>query len=264
MWVLLALVQMLADALRSREGLVLENLALRQQLAMYLEKRPQPRPGSLDRAFWVALSRCWSDWASALVVFKPETVVRWHRQGFRLFWRLLSWWRARPDVRSVPKDVRARARRKVLHFGVTEHPHTEWIVQQLRGAFGFLETVPRYLIFDRDSTFGARVREVVRQFGMKPKQTSFRSPWQNGICERWIGSFRRDVLDHVVVLGEEHLLRLARENIAYYHEDRTHLGLGKDTPIPRPVDHRPSPYAAVVGEPRIGGLHHRYRWEKAA
>ena len=335
-------------AVTDREGLVLENLALRQQLAMYREKRPKPKPGPLDRAFWVALSRCWAGWASALIVVKPETVVRWHREGFRLYWRLLSWWRARPDVRRVPMDVREairklarenpgwgaprihgemlklgfdvsertvarylprrkpdperrqrwrtflgnhreaifamdlftiptatfrvlygfvvidHARRKILHFGVTEHPHTEWIVRQLRGVFPFLDVLPKYLIFDRDSIFGSRVREVVRQLGMKPKQIAYRSPWQNPVCERWIGSFRRDVLDHVVVLGEDHLRRMAREYLAYHHADRTHLGLAKDTPNGRAVERRPSRDAALVGEPRVGGLHHRYRWQKVA
>ncbi|MBM4321264.1 MAG: integrase [Deltaproteobacteria bacterium] len=86
----------------------------------------------------------------------------------------------------------------------------------------------------------------------------------NPIAERWVGSVRRELLDHVVVLGERHLHGLMREYVAYYRRDRCHLSLGKDAPEPRPVSARPSPGACVVALPRIGGLHHRYEWRDAA
>jgi putative transposase len=95
-------------------------------------------------------------------------------------------------------------------------------------------------------------------------RTAYQSPWQNGVAERWIGSCRRELLDHVIVFGEKHLLRLLREFVAYYHDDRTHLALGKDPPEPRAVCARPSPTAQVTALPRIGGLHHRYEWAEAA
>lgn len=95
-------------------------------------------------------------------------------------------------------------------------------------------------------------------------RTSFQSPWQNGVAERWVGSCRRELLDHVIVLSEEHLLRLLREFLAYYHNDRTHLSLSKDPPTPRAVCPPPSPHAAVISRPRVGGLHHRYEWRDAA
>ena len=117
---------------------------------------------------------------------------------------------------------------------------------------------------DRDSKFSDAVHGAMMSIGTKPVKTSFRSPWQNGTAERWIGSCRRDVLDHVVVLGERHLLRLVKEYVAYHHDDRTHLGLDKDTPIPRAVTPKPSADAEVVALPRIGGLHHRYEWRDAA
>ena len=82
--------------------------------------------------------------------------------------------------------------------------------------------------------------------------------------QRWILSCRREMLDHVVVLGERHLLRLVKSYVAYHHQDRTHLGLGKDTPEPRPVTPKPSQGARVVALPRVGGLHHRYEWRDAA
>jgi hypothetical protein len=99
---------------------------------------------------------------------------------------------------------------------------------------------------------------------VRPVRTEFRSPWQNGVVERWVGTCRRELLDHVIVLNEEHLGRLLRQFLAYYHDDRTHLSLDKDPPVPRTVCPRPSPTAQVTARPRIGGLHHRYEWEEAA
>src|SRR5215813_4636102 len=89
-------------------------------------------------------------------------------------------------------------------------------------------------------------------------RTAFRSPWQNGVAERWVGSCRRDLLDHVIVLNERHLKRLMRDYIGYYHEDRTHLGLAKDTPAGRLSALRPAMGSSVRSLPRLGGLHHRY------
>jgi hypothetical protein len=100
--------------------------------------------------------------------------------------------------------------------------------------------------------------------GTKPVRISYRSPWQNGTAERWIGSCRRELLEHVVVLSERHFIRLVRSYISHYHQDRCHLGLGKDTPNGRSVTPRPSSTAKVVALPRVGGIHHRYEWRDAA
>ena len=154
-------------------------------------------------------------------------------------------------------------RRRVLHVNATFNPTSAWVIQQLREAFPF-DTAPRYLIFDRDSIFGSAVVNFVKALGTKPCRTAFRSPWQNGVAERWIGSLRRELLDHVVVLGERHAVRIIRQYIAWYHADRTHLGLGKDTPEGRAVTSRPSGTARVVALPRVGGQHHRYEWRDAA
>src|SRR5262249_1684455 len=121
------------------------------------------------------------------------------------------------------------ARCRILHFDVTDQPAAAWVVQQLREAFG-LEATPRHLIFDRDSIFSAQVVSTVTSFGIKPTRAAYRSSWQNGIAERWVGSVRRELLDHVVVFNERHLRRLLREYVAYYHDDRTRLGLDKETP----------------------------------
>jgi putative transposase len=159
--------------------------------------------------------------------------------------------------------VIGHARRRVLHFNATFNPTSAWVIQQLREAFPF-DSAPGYLIFDRDSTFSATVVAFVRAIGTKLCRTAFKSPWQNSVAERCIGSCRRELLDHVVVLSDRHAVRLVRDYIAFHHEDRTHLGLAKDTPWGRPVTPRPSETAKIVALPRVGGLHHRYEWREAA
>lgn len=152
--------------------------------------------------------------------------------------------------------VIAHDRRRIMHFNVTRHPNSFWIAQQLREAFPAGHRHP-YLISDRDGKFGNEVLSAVESIELAPLRTSFRSPWQNGVAERWVGSCRRDLLDHVIAFSERHLKRLLAEYVRYYHDDRTHLGLQKDTPGRRKTavrigDHR------VVSMPRLGGLHHRY------
>jgi len=152
--------------------------------------------------------------------------------------------------------------RRVLHFNVTAHPTADWVVQQLRDAF---PDTPehRFLIFDNDAIFSTEVAQSIRRFGLHPRRTAFQSPWQNGMAERFVGTIRRELLDHVVVLGEDHLRRLLREYIEYYNTERVHTSIG-DAPEGRAVEFRPSDLARVVGLPRVGGLHHRYTWFEAA
>jgi len=118
-------------------------------------------------------------------------------------------------------------RRKILRFGVTRNPTAPWVVQQLREAWPYKQP-HRFLLSDRDAKFGTEVISAVRDLGSQPTRTSFRSPWQNGVSERWVGSCRRDLLDHVIVLNERHLKRLMSQYVLYYHEDRTHLGFASD------------------------------------
>jgi transposase InsO family protein len=335
------------SSLQTPRDLAVENLALRQQLAILMRTSPRPRLTAVERSFWVTMSRLWPGWKDALIIVKPETVVRWHRAGFRLFWRMKSTLTARPGRPGLPRETRdlirrmARenptwgaprihgellklgfvvaertvqrympkrpapsgsverrktflrnhapdisamdffvvptvsfrvlyvfvaihhASRRVLHVNVTDHPSPPWVVQQLREAFPG-EDVPCFLIHDRDSIFSDRVVGATRNMGIESKRTSYRSPWQNGIAERWIGSCRRELLDHVVPFGEAHLRRLLFQYVRYYHDDRTHLGLGKDTPGGRLATSPPSRSATVVALPRIGGVHHRYEWRDAA
>src|SRR5262249_41389492 len=115
--------------------------------------------------------------------------------------------------------VISHSRRKILHFNATEHPTSAWIVQQIRQAFPE-DAAPRYLIVDRDSKYAGEATEMLKHLGSRLIRTAYRSPWQNGIAERWIGSCRRELLDQVIILNETHLRRLVRDYIRYYHEDR--------------------------------------------
>ena len=105
-------------------------------------------------------------------------------------------------------------RRKILHCNITRHPTAEWVVQQLREAFP--EAGPyRYVILDRDSKFDAEVITFLKATGLTPKRTSVQAPWQNGVAERWVGSCRREILDHIIALNEQHLGRLIRDYVDY-------------------------------------------------
>jgi putative transposase len=212
---------------RSRGNLVFENFVLRQQLAVLKRRRPRPGLNIFDKLFWVAVRRLWSGWKQALIIVTPETVVRWHRAGFLLYWRLISRVRAQVGRTQTPKEVRelifrmvvenptwgaprihgellmlgfdvsertisrwmrraprdpepakrwlaflrnhreaiaamdfftvptitfgvlycffviSHGRRRILHFNVTKHPTSLWIVQQLREAFPF-ESAPGF------------------------------------------------------------------------------------------------------------------------
>jgi transposase InsO family protein len=340
----LLVLRVLPALFRSQSEQVIVELVLRQQLATYAANRSRPRLTLADRAFWVALSRIWPRWKACLAIVQPETVVRWHRRGFRLYWRSISkrgpgrppispelqalirrlasenLWRARrmqaeleklgfhvslatvsrylpkrspPDVDQrqrwktllrnhreviaamdflVVPTVRFRllyvwfmieyGHRRVLHFNVTTHPTSSWTIQQLREAFPD-ESSLRFLIHDNDAIFSQRLTEAIGQLGIESKRTAFRSPWQNGAAERWIGTVRRELLDHVIAIDERHLRRLLRDYVDYYNEDRVHTRL-RDSPHGRPAEIRPSEDARVVGLPRAGGLHHRYRWSEAA
>ena len=150
--------------------------------------------------------------------------------------------------------VISHGRRRILHFNITRHPTNLWIVQQLWEAFPF-GSAPRFVIFDRDAKDGAEVPAAIRSMKIKCIRTSLRSPWQNGIAERWVEICRRDLLDHVIALNRRHLRRLLADYVGYYHDDRTHLGLEKGTPNGRI---RAIAAGRVLSRARLGGLHHRY------
>src|ERR1700759_2802291 len=126
-------------------------------------------------------------------------------------------------------------RRQILWLGVTAHPTAEWISRQLTEAYGW-NVEPRYIVRDRDAVYGDIFIRRLRAMGIRDRPTAARSPWQNGYCERAIGSVRRECLDHVVVFGERHLHHLLGSCASYYNEMRTHLSMGKDAPVPRAVE----------------------------
>ena len=219
----------------------LEKLGVTVSLATvsrYLPKRP---PDPVRRQKWLTFLRNHKDAIAAMDFFVVPTVR----------FQLLYVWFALDH-----------GRRRVLHFNVTANPTASWVIQQLREAFPG-ESAPGYLIHDNDSIFPAEVKEVIEHLGTEPKQTAYRSPWQNPFAERWVGICRRELLDHVVVLGERHLRRLLADYVDYYNVERVHTVLG-DSPDGRPSEGRPSLSATVVSHPRVGGLHHRYTWCQAA
>jgi putative transposase len=323
--------------LQSRAALALENLALRQQLAVLRRSVKRPYVRDRNRIFWVWLSRFWSGWASTLVIVKPETVIRWHRTGFRLYWRRRSrrrtvgrpkveveirnlirrmclenptWGapRIRSELRLLGYDVSVSTvakymirprkppsqtwrtflenhvgeiaaidfftvptatfrilfcflvlfhhRRRVVNFNVTADPLGPWAAQQVIEAFPFDEA-PRFLLRDRDSVYEERFRRRIRGMGITEVVIAPHAPWQNPYVERIIGSIRRDCLDHVIIHGESHLRKILSRYFAYYHEDRVHMSLERNAPNVRAVEPRGT--GKVISEPRVGGLHHRYR-----
>ena len=150
--------------------------------------------------------------------------------------------------------VLAHDRRRIVHVAVTGHPTAAWTAQQLRNAFPENEA-PRYLIHDRDSVF-THVATTIERMNIQEVRTAARSPWQNAYVERVIGSIRRECVDHVIVMNAAGLHRVLTEYVAYYMRSRTHLALGKDTPVTRPV--APLSAGRIVAISEVGGLHHRY------
>ena len=321
----------------SRAAVAAEILALRQQLAVYHRTVHRPQLCRRDRFFWVALSHLWKNWRSVLVIVKPETVTRWHRQGFQLYWR----WKSkahqagRPKIDREARDLIRRMscenpfwgvpriqaelhllgfsvaestvakyrlrghkppsqtwksfldchvgqiaaidfftvptatfrtlfcfivllhdRRQVVHFNVTAHPTAEWTAQQLIEAFPE-DRAPRFLLRDRDCVYGEDFCRRVRGMGIEEIRTAPHSPWQNPYAERLIGTIRRECLDHMIVLSEEHLRRILREYFDYYHESRPHQALARNSPVPREV--APPSAGEVISIPQVGGLPSRYR-----
>ncbi len=318
----------------SRVDIVLENVALRHQLRVLSRRGSRPRLRRLDRILWVWLSRLWHRWTDVLVIVQPETVVRWHRKGWRLYWRWKS--RRKTGRPSIEREIRDLVRRMALEnplwgaprthgellklgfvvsettvakymprrdkppsatwraflmnhrlvacdfftvptltFGVlyvfvvirhqdrcllrmdvTRRPTCVWTAQQMRETFPFDEA-PRYLLRDNDKIYGKVFTECVKSMGIKEVRIAWRSPWQNPYCERAIGLIRRECLDHMIALSAQHLRRVLKDYILYYNLSRTHLGLGKDSPEPRPVE-LTEKGARIVAIPQVGGLHHRY------
>ncbi len=323
---------------RPRAALLAENLALRHQLGILLRSRSGRLPMTRwDRALWALVLGRLPGWRQSLVIVNPETVISWHRQAFRLFWRRKSkagrpsaraevrrlirkmasenptWGaprihgellklgfdvsertvsryleRIRPEPRrtgsqtwrtflrnqaqgivavdlfTVPTVrfqilyvfvVLALERRRLVFTNVTTSPTAFWLGQQTVNAFPW-DSAPKFMIRDRDGAYGDEFSRRVRSLGIRTITTAVRAPKMNCYVERLIGTFRRELFDHVIVLSEGHARRLLWKFQVWYNEDRVHLALEKDAPEHRPIE--PREMGEVISLPRLGGLHHRY------
>jgi putative transposase len=146
-------------------------------------------------------------------------------------------------------------RRRIIHFNVTHNPTQAWLAHQMTEAFPW-NSAPRYLLRDRDASYGPAFRDRVRVMGIKEVVTAPRSPWQNPYVERLIGSIRRECLDHIIIFNEHHLRGVLSSYFQYHHKTRTHLSLNKDCPQHRRI--QPPPAGNIIAFPEVGGLHHRY------
>lgn len=342
--------------LRTPMTLAAENLFLRKQLAMYQERDIKPkRATNATRFALVWLSR-WFDWRQTLAVVQPETFTRWHRQGFRLFWR----WKSQSGRPPIPDELRAlirqmarenptwdqerianelllklglrvsprtvrkympkrldhgpgtrgqsqrwttfvrnhtqaivacdfcvaitatfrvlyvfvvieHASRRLLHVNVTAHPTAEWALQQLREAMPSDHRY-RFLIHDRDSIFSQALDQRIRNLGFNVLKTPVRTPVANAICERVLGTLRRECMDFMIPLSANHLRRLLTRWVQHYNCGRPHMSLGPGIPQPsvscpaplQPHRHRLPAYLHVASSPVLGGLHHEYGLEGQA
>jgi transposase InsO family protein len=321
LWLLLTTLQ---AAVRPRQDLVLENLLLRHQLAVLTRptrRRSHARLRLWDKLVWILARRFCTGWRDHLSVVTPETVVRWHRLGWRLFWRWKSrsrggrphlspgcggterirgellklgivvsnrsirryrWrgpgraptqtctflrnhayhmWAA--DLRSVPtltfKTLHvlvfiAHGRRELVHVNVTANPTAAWVWRQLIEATPW-GTKPRHLLRDRDAVYGREFRKRARRIGIDTIATPIHAPKANAIAVRVIGTFRRECLDHVIVLDEQHLRSVLAEFVRYYNEDRPHRTLGLQTPQQKLRQMT----GFVRSWPVLNGLHHVYK-----
>ncbi|OGL49061.1 MAG: hypothetical protein A2161_17050 [Candidatus Schekmanbacteria bacterium RBG_13_48_7] len=133
---------------------------------------------------------------------------------------------------------------------------------QLRNAFPF-DSIPGYLVFDRDTTFSFQVKQFIKDMEIKPIIIGYQAPWQKGVAECWILSIRTEMLNHVIIFNENHLRRLIKDYITYYNNDRCHLTLERNSPNGREFQKKPSESAKVIALPRLGGLQHKDEWCEA-
>src|SRR5215469_15179142 len=149
--------------------------------------------------------------------------------------------------------------RRVIYVGVTRSPTDAWTAQQLREATAYGRG-PKYLIRDRDSKFGPSFARVAATSGIKILKTPYHAPRANAICERFLGSVRRECLDHLFILHEKQLDRVLHAYVQYFNQARPHQGIKQQIPDhysePVPLDHKKG---KILCLPVLGGLHHDYR-----
>jgi putative transposase len=331
----------LTNLARSKSELVAENALLRQQLIILRRQVKRPACTKTDRLLLVLLARIVRSWKQALIIVQPETLLRWHRQGFKLYWKYKSratsttpkisaetvalikemarenrLWGAerirgellklgiRVCKRTIQKYMKgARSprqlgqtwatflqnhakdmwacdflqvtdlffrslfaffiidihTRQVIHVGVTRSPTDAWTAQQLREATPYGQR-PKYFICDRDHKFGSCFARVAATSGIKILKTPYQTPRANAICERFLGSVRRECLDHLFILQEKQLHRILGAYVQYFNQVRPHQGIKQHIPEhygePLPLDNK---RGKILSLPILGGLHHDYR-----
>jgi transposase InsO family protein len=326
----------LADTARSRSDLLLENAVLRHQIVVLRRRARRPRITRLDRFRLLIAARLLPSWRGNIAIVQPETILRWHRLGFRLFWRYRSKSAAPPRMptetvalirdmatnnrlwgaerirgellklgisvskRTIQKYARPvrdthphgqswatflgnhghaiwacdfvqtydilfrpvflffmvhlRSRR-IVHIAATRNPSHGWTAQQIRNAT-MDGAAPEFLIRDRDDKYGPTFDRAAEGVGIRVIKTAVRAPNMNAIAERFVGSLRREVLDHVLVLHEDHLARTAREYTTFFNRARPHQGIGQRVPD---GTRTPNGDGRIIAHSVLGGLHHDYR-----
>jgi putative transposase len=147
--------------------------------------------------------------------------------------------------------------RRLVHFGVTKNPTDAWVAQQLREATPFAQG-SRYLLLDNDRKYGRLFARVASGTGIEVLRTPYRAPKANAICERFLGSVRRECLDHLLILNERHLYRLMKEYKRYFNYARPHQGIGQRIPCQPVRGAEPLMMGELVSRSVLGGLHHDY------
>jgi putative transposase len=146
--------------------------------------------------------------------------------------------------------------RRIVHMTATHSPTDEWTAQQLREATPWGKS-PKYLLHDRDTKYRPHFLATAAGSGIKELKTPFRTPRANGICERFIGSLKRDCLDHTLILHRKHLKRVVKEYTAYFNQERPHQGIGQR--IPTFYDQpKANPTGEITSKAYLGGLYHSY------
>jgi len=264
----------------SRHALLLSNVAMRQQLAVYKRRQARPFLKDRDRLFWSLLSRIWRDWKSVLVVVQPETVLRWQKKRFRDYWRKKS----KPGRPAIDRQHIAFIRRVSgdhPEYGedriALELETLAWVEQQIRDAT--FEEQPKFLFHDNDGIYGQLGKGVTREAngkkvscrstldfwladsrGIRGIPTPYHAPNAAAHVESFNGTLRREVLDRILVWNEGQLRTVLTEyTYRWYNNSRVHQGI-HGIPDPDPELARPKPVnGGLVARPVLGGLHHDYR-----
>jgi transposase InsO family protein len=227
-----------ADAVRSRKELVIENALLRHQIVILRRKSPRPRLTTVDRLWLLVAAAVLPTWRRALAIVQPETLLPWHREGFRMFWRR----RSRPG--RVERRVTAETISLIREMATKNRL---WGAERIRGELLTLgiklskRTVQKYMRSVREhrgggqgwATFCATFDRVAKGAGTRVLKTAVRAPNMNPVGERFVGSLRREALDHVLFLDDQHLENVARQYVCYFNTAGPHQGMGSGSRMAR-------------------------------